>query len=87
MQGNLNDIFANVDRGLFPGIKDGFQVKEKTTEAREAAPDLEDGAGTTRPHGRIAFFVNWDLIRQRLLNLVDASVQGTTRDGTVRPCA
>jgi len=76
MEGDLNQIIdGDVKKGLYPGIKDFYVDTEVVRRARKEVGNLKDGAGTTRPFGRIGFFYNWEKIYGDIAKLVQQKIE------------
>lgn len=74
--GDLEDIISQINAGQYPGIKDFYIDTPIAQQARrEIRNNLGDGAGTTRPFGRIGFFYNWDAFYPRLEKLIKAPIR------------
>lgn len=77
MDGDINAILEDVKRGLYPGIADFYPLSEETREVsdvRKKVGTLKDGAGTTRPFGRIGYFFNYTKIYNKLFALIKQPV-------------
>jgi len=77
LSGNANDLLRRIDNGEYPGIKAFLERTPIVEEIVKKAPNLEDGAGATRPLGRMAFHANWNLIYENLQKLVQSSLEST----------
>jgi hypothetical protein len=76
MEGDLNQIIGgDVKKGLYPGIKDFYVDTEVARRARKEVGNLKDGAGTTRPFGRIGFFYNWEKIYGDIVKLLQQKIE------------
>mgnify|MGYP000471752892 CR=1 FL=1 len=75
LSGNANDLLRRVDNGEYPGIKAFLERTPIVEEVVKKAPNLADGAGATRPLGRMAFHANWNLIYENLQKLVQRSLE------------
>ena len=73
--GNLGQIIdEEVDKGLFPGIPEFYEDTDVARLIRHEVGDLKDGAGTTRPFGRIGFFYNWEALYESLRALLNSDI-------------
>ncbi len=78
MEGDLNKIIDEVDSGFYPGIKDFYEDTPVAKTAREdIGGNLKDGAGTTRPFGRIGFLYNWQDVYNRLHKVIKDPINTT----------
>ena len=77
IEGDLNNIIEEVKKGSYAGIKEFYPLSEESEvakKARKRVGDLKDGAGTTRPFGRIGYFYTYDKIVAELEKLIRAEV-------------
>lgn len=78
IDGNLNKIIEEVQKGKYPGIEEYYPLGEETVvaeKARKNVGELKDGAGTTRPFGRIGYFYNFGELYERLTSLISEKIQ------------
>lgn len=76
ISGDLQQIINQIDAGQYPGIKDFYTDTDRARQARqEIRNNLGDGAGTTRPFGRIGFFYKWDSFYSNLERLIRCPIQ------------